>query len=463
MKTLQEIKEYKNRKKLEEEVHQRKLKNVKEQICRSETPEEVEEQERYTKRTIELMNNNLDPLSYGFESGCTEDDASLVVRILKACNLYNEVIEKLNSKKGRFTSREAYVMMAELVDYLLDEYECTRKLMPTEHTYEPCDYHVEGRKLVFDPKEDFDVSSNKKWALGVIYYYLVTGYPALDNKHKTDFYNNIGLGPKVNTITWNQLTKEGHKFPAKEWQGLPKDVQECIKGLTCYHPGNRTLTEELGFHWCPCQDSDDSHSDNDSQSDDDNDSQSDDDTLVNQKAVDLSIDVASFKTIIDIQKKDMNDLRKEKAGNLDPEQKRRKTEWTSFFNDTKTKSTSTKKKKSDDAVDLSIDVASFKTIIDVQKQDMNDLRMEKARNTDPEHNLRKTEWTSFLSEAKKKSRKKKRSINSSKKKKEREENDESERKIQHWLNLYNTRLDSEEDYEAYNTAVIPFGAWGRVE
>ena len=74
-----------------------------------------------------------------------------------------------------------------------------------------------------------------------------------------------------------------------------------------------------------------------------------------------------------------------------------------------------KKKKSDDAVDLSIDVASFKTIIDVQKQDMNDLRMEKAQNTDPEHNLRKTEWTSFLSEAKKKSRKKKRSINSSKK------------------------------------------------
>ena len=398
MKTVDQIKECRNRKKFEQEAHQRKLEIVKAKLCRGlqQSKEEVEESERYTKRMIELMSDDTDPFSYCFESGWSEsnDDASLVVSILRGCNMYNQVIEKLNSKTGRFAAREAYVVMEKLVEYLLEEYEATKKSTATEHTYNSCDYHLSGNVLVFEPKEDFDVACNKKWALGVIYYYLVTGYPALDNKHKIDFYNKVGLGPKENTIARNLLMNEHHNFPTKEWRCLPKDVKKCIKGLTSYHPGNRTSTDDLCFDWCPCQESDDS-----------------DDDMLNNKNRDKLIDVFTNKNV----------------------------------------------------VDRSIKVTSLKAIIEEQKNDMKALQKVRKRKCDPEHNIRKNEWTSLFTEAKTQSRKKKRTINASKKKKERGENEESERKIQQWLVLHYNRWDSKDAIEEYNKATIPFGAWGRVE
>ena len=120
-----------------------------------------------------------------------------------------------------------------------------------EDTYVSTDYYSNQNELVFEPMEEYNVAPEKRWALGVIYYYLVTGYPALNEDHKVNFYEEIGLGPKLHSSAMNKLISDGHSFPSKSWQDLLKEVRECIKGLTCYHPGNRTCTDDIGFHSLP--------------------------------------------------------------------------------------------------------------------------------------------------------------------------------------------------------------------
>ena len=113
----------------------------------------------------------------------------------------------------------------------------------------------------------------------------------------------------------------------------------------------------------------------------------------------------------------------------------------------------------------------LKAIVDVKTMEMNKLREEKSNSDDKKksnsddqlRNRQKEEWTSFFIEARKQSRKKRRFINSSNNKNEREEKDNTERKINHWLNLYYSRRDSADAYKEYNTAIAPEGAWGRVE
>ena len=34
--------------------------------------------------------------------------------------------------------------------------------------------------------------------------------------------------------------------------------------------------------------------------------------------------------------------------------------------------------------------------------------------------------------------------------------------INHWLNLYHNRMESDDAYEEYSIATVPKGAWGRV-
>jgi len=115
------------------------------------------------------------------------------------------------------------------------------------------------------------------------------------------------------------------------------------------------------------------------------------------------------------------------------------------------------------AADRTMDVASFKTIIEVQKKDLQKLRTEKAQDPDPKLGQQKVEWSSFMAQASKQSRKKKRKLNAAKNKKGREEKMEKERAIQEWLCLYHNRLNSDEDYEEFSVATIPYGAWGRVD
>ena len=227
-----------------QEQHQRKLQLIKDEICRMRTQkpttEELQQHERYNKRMIQLLCDDLDPFSYCFETG-SENNAespSLIVSILKASKKYTEVSNQLNSSYGRFSKGAAFYLMTDLKDYLLDEYKATKKPLPLEDTYNTMDYYLDGNELVFQPVTEFDVSPEKRWALGVIYYYLVTGYPALKGDHQVNFYDEVGLGPRLNTPASNKLVQNGHLFPSKMWQDLSKEVRKCIKGLTCYHPGN---------------------------------------------------------------------------------------------------------------------------------------------------------------------------------------------------------------------------------
>ena len=365
-------------------VHELKLELLKEEICKNPTPEEVKETERYHKRMEELMKDDGDPFSYCFESGSVDrnKENSMILTILNGSNLLCEITNKLNSNAGRFREVEALSIMEKLLDYLVDDHRANKKPIPTQHTYIPSDYYVFRDRIVFEPSEEFDVRCDKKWALGVIFYYLVTGYPALDKPEQIEFYKNIGLGPKLNTQSRNLLIQKRHSFPSKRWENLSKNVRECIKGLTSYHPGNRTLTDDLCFNLFPYYDSDDNE-------------KNIDDTTKDQK--------------------------------------------------------------------LSMDIASFKTIIDVQKKDMKQFLKDNNHNSDPVRNHRKAEWNTFFKKARMQSRRKVKKIKLAKYKKEREVKENSENEIQRWLELYNNRLQSEDAYEEYNRASVPLGAWGRVD
>ena len=166
---------------------------------------------------------------------------------------------------------------------------------------------------------------------------------------------------------------------------MSKHTRDCIKGLTSFHPGNRTLTDDLCFNLFPDDDSDEDYDD-------------------------------------DVQ------------GILESNKK-----W-----------------------EQSMDVASFKTIIGVQREDMKQFLEGKTQKNDPEQNRRKSEWSAFFKEARTLSRKKTKKINYAKKKHATEEKENTENKIQYWLKLYNNRYASDDAYEEYNKASVPYGAWGRV-
>ena len=57
-----------------------------------------------------------------------------------------------------------------------------------------------------------------------------------------------------------------------------------------------------------------------------------------------------------------------------------------------------------------MDVASFKTVIDVQKKDMDQFLEDNNHSYDPEHNRQKSEWSVFFKEARTQSRKKTKKI-----------------------------------------------------
>ena len=308
-------------------LHLSKLKTVKEHLLRCSTPtaEEIEKGNQYHQRMLELMNDDLDPFSCVFESGSNDsaEQPSLILSILKGCKLYNEVTNKLNSVSGHFNDGEAFLLMDKLLEYLLIEYEATTSPIPSEHTYNSRDYYLDGNKLVFEPKEEFDVASEKRWALGVIYYYLVTGYPALNGKHQIEFYNEVGLGPKLNTPARNLLIQKRHIFPSKNWERLSEDVRKCIKGLTCYHPGNRTSTDDLCFDWLPCHDIEDYNKQ----------------MNTNRNDSKKSMNDTMLKAIVDVKTMKMNKLREEKSNSDDKKKSnsddqlrnRQKEEWASFF------------------------------------------------------------------------------------------------------------------------------------
>ena len=106
-----------------------------------------------------------------------------------------------------------------------------------------------------------------------------------------------------------------------------------------------------------------------------------------------------------------------------------------------------------------MDPASFKEIINIRKREMIKIFQEKKTSNNPNTQYEKKKWTTFFSQAKKQSRKKKRAISGIKS----FEKKENERKILHWLKLYYKRHESYDDNFEFSTAVVPPGAWGRVD
>ena len=81
----------------------------------------------------------------------------------------------------------------------------------------------------------------------------------------------------------------------------------------------------------------------------------------------------------------------------------------------------------------------------------------KEISTHDETGRKKRKWTTFFVQAKKVSRKKKiKSANTIKLR-------EKEMAIEHWLELYYKRHESDDDNREFTNARIPSGAWGRVD
>lgn len=106
-----------------------------------------------------------------------------------------------------------------------------------------------------------------------------------------------------------------------------------------------------------------------------------------------------------------------------------------------------------------MDPSSFKEIINIQKREMKQILADKKSINNPSLEHEKKKWTTLFSLAKKQSRKKKKGITAIKSFQKKE----NERKIRHWLKLYYKRHESYDDNYEFSTAVVPPGAWGRVD
>lgn len=249
---------------------------------------------------------------------------------------------------------------------------------------------------------DDDVPPGYKWAVGVILYYLLCGIPVLKTVDQEVCYDRIGIGTSRKQPAGRNFMKYCHKVSSKQWKSISVEAKMYIKELTHYYPGNR-LTNESAF---------------------------------------------------------------------EPETEFRKGNYT-FYNKWMIKMFEESHETEecpfifDDIVatreNMTMDVCSFKKIIECQKREMQELKEAKSRNPDPKQLEGKKKWETFMTEAAKVSRKKKRKLNAARKASINKENDEKEAAIQQWLDRYYRRFQSEDDYELYYATPVPNGAWGRVE
>ena len=160
---------------------------------------------------------HVDPYSYCFEtndyddSSMAEKHGRLVVMLLKACNLLEEVEAKLNSHKGRYSMCDAQELLIKVADHIGENIEV---YAPVKE--DPC-----GHRCI--------------WAVGVLAYYLFCGYPLLETRKQIETYNAIGLGPKFESDAWKELERNGHRFLSKQWRRLEKVPRVSIRNWSHYH------------------------------------------------------------------------------------------------------------------------------------------------------------------------------------------------------------------------------------
>ena len=170
-----------------------------------------------------------DPYSYCFETN-DDDDCSmsekhgrLIVMLLKDCDLLEEVESKLNSRKGRYSRRDAVGLLTIVMEHICE--------------------NDNDKYLPEDPKEEGFWGRHCVWAVGVLAYYLLCGYPLLETRKQIKTYDAIGLGPKFESDAWKELKRNGHRFPSKQWRRLEKDARQSIKNLSHYNCHQRSDIE----------------------------------------------------------------------------------------------------------------------------------------------------------------------------------------------------------------------------
>ena len=172
-----------------------------------------------------------DPYSYCFETNDNDDcsmakeHGRLVVMFLKDCDLLEEVEAKLNSRKGRYSRLDAQGVLTRVM----------------EHIFE----NGNDKYFTKDPREEGFWGGHFIWAVGVLAYYLLCGYPLLETRKQIETYDAIGLGPKFESEAWKELQRTGHRFPSKQWRRLEKDARQSIKKWSHYNCHQRSDLEGL--------------------------------------------------------------------------------------------------------------------------------------------------------------------------------------------------------------------------
>ena len=273
--------------------------------------------------TLCLESGVNDPGESGFrtEVECSNGRyACLVAELVAGSGHSNRIRERLSSPDGHFSENEASVIMADILAFIVNHQPHTRSGQ-SETAY--------------------------AWASGVIAYYLLCGYPYPRNSDEEDFYNGSNLGPKIHTEEWNKMVRKRHSSTSRKWDEISDDVKKFVnEGLLHTHPGNRLPPDEASMNaWIM-------NSWFDWEGPTSNEPTTSDDGMVTvrehsrkkpkagktgkcktvQKRA-PSMDIASFKSIIQIQQDGIDYYKKKNIDNSD--HKKTRDTWNEFWNGAK--------------------------------------------------------------------------------------------------------------------------------
>ena len=395
-------------------VHEKKLEEIKQELMKSNHAgrNNLTNGNDCKQKSLDFQKIDLDPMDYCFESRVPVSN-SLVIDILKAGGFHDYLCKRFENSEGYFSEEEAKFQMKEIFQFLLDEHEASMKPLPTQHTYKKSDYEIIDGQVVFSPNVDEELDAEKKWAMGVIYYYLVTGGRIETKTGQQQFKNGIGhwVGDHQNTLF--NVMGNNHKSKTKEWATVSVETRKCIKGLIHYDPFERTLSEHINFgvksnYECSPYD------------------------------CSVLFDVTDSEADPDDTAFARGDCAKDTAMGLHQPPKRL------------------------------MDIASFKTIIKGQKEEMKLLEKERAEGKKIEVTEEKIAWDNFFKSAVKQSRKKARKMNQKRNREKNKIEAIRELEINRWLKMREDGLrsigtSSEDAYFEYATTPVPKQAWGRVD
>jgi hypothetical protein len=353
--------------------------------------------------------------------------SQLVTELVKNSEHHGRIQEMFNSREGRrFNHYEA----AELVHDIYEHQIITRYGWDAEESFDKAQQHCNqinidlrsnldqliplttGDKLIREHVEEVigtrysfwkDGRGAFTWALGVLSYFLVCGPPtSVCTPELTEIYRSMKLGPVALSTKkydgWLKVTATTQKFILKLVHNHNDDV-----------PTTTGICEDVFFHQyitLAMFGTDDEHEPELEPENDADNRRESDNKVPNANAIVNKDDVRKHELELEPENEKENQRSGEKGR----------------------------------AVAKGIDVASFKTALQLHKEEMRQLRDERAQTSNHDREESKREWASFFVATTKLSKKKKRKINAAK----RAEKAERKRKQKEWeeLNTWKpTKLD----------------------